>query len=161
MVVRQSGLTLLEVLVSLQVLTVALLALLPLVQLSTAALAVVPTASAPGPARLRTLATRYLEAELEYLRSLGYVRFRSSRCRMSGPPPLSELRRVPGDDLDGEPRLPREFFAAEVEVADEPVAGSVPDGCGPRRIVVRLYRTEEDAERGNAFAHATLLLARR
>ncbi len=159
---RQSGLTLLEVLVSLQLLIVALLAMLPLVRLSTSALAVIPTASAPGPARLRTLATRYLEAELEYLRSFPYARFRSSRCPMSGPPPLPELRRIPGDDLlDGEPRLPEEFFAAEIEVADEPVGGAVPDGCGPRRVVVRLYRTAEDAESGNPFAQAVLLRARR
>lgn len=158
---RQSGLTLLEVLVSLHLLAVAFLALLPLVQLGAPALAFGPEARVPGPARLRTLAVRYLEAEVEYLRSWSYARFRSAACGVSGPPPLPERRRIPDSYLPEEPLLPREFAAAEVAIEDEPVLGPAPHGCGPRRIAVRLYRTREDAVEGRAFARAVLLRARR
>ncbi|MDR7615054.1 MAG: hypothetical protein QN206_09575 [Armatimonadota bacterium] len=159
--VRQSGLTLLEVLVSLQLLTLALLAMLPLVRLGASALASGPDPGIPGPARLRTLAARYLEAELEYLRSWGYAHFRSADCGIPGPAPLPERRRIPGSYLPGEPPLPREFATAEVEIEPESVLGPAPEGCGPRRITVRVYRTEEDAARGRAFARAALLRARR
>ncbi len=161
MVMRQSGLTLLEVLVSLQLLTIALLAMLPLVRLGTAALASAPDASVPGPARLRTLAARYLEAELEYLRSWDYAWFRSAACRMPGPDPVPERRRVPEAYLEEEPHLPRGFFAAEIEVGDEPVLGTPPEGCGLRRVTVRLYRTEADVEGKRAFAQGVLLRAPR
>ncbi|MDR5708464.1 MAG: hypothetical protein QN172_07720 [Armatimonadota bacterium] len=161
MVVRQSGLTLLEVLVSLHLLAVAFLALLPLIRMGASALASGPDSVVPGPARLRTLAARYLEAELEYLRSWSYARLRSVDCGVSGPPPLAELRRIPGSYLPGEPLLPQEFAVAEIEIEDEPVLGPAPDGCGPRRIAVRLYRTAEDAANGRTFARAVLLRARR
>lgn len=161
MVVRQSGLTLLEVIVSLQLLTVALLATLPLLRLAASALASGPDSGIPGPARLRTLAARYLEAEVEYLRSWGYAHFRSADCGIPGPAPLPERRRVPESYLPGEPLLPREFAAAEVEIEAESVLGPAPEGCGPRRVTVRVYRTEGDAASGRAFARAVLLRARR
>lgn len=152
--VRTTGLTLLEVLVSLQLLAVVLLAMLPVVHLASGA-----TGSAGiAPARLRTLAGEYLAAELEYLRSWDYGRLRGALCTSGSGAPFPERRRVPPEYLDEwEPRLPPLFYAAEVEVTDEPILGSAPGGCGPRRITVRVYRTSADVARGQPFARAVTL----
>lgn len=158
-VLRQaSGLTLLEVLVSLQVLVVVLLAMLPVVHLASGAVGSAGTV----PARLRTIATEYLEAELEYLRSWDYGHFRGALCSLGSGAPFPESRRVPPAYLDEwEPRLPPQFYAADVELSDEPILGSAPGGCGPRRITVRVYRTAADAESGRAFARVATVRAPR
>jgi hypothetical protein len=155
---RTNGLTLLEVLVSLQLLAVVLLAMLPVMHLASGATGSVGVA----PARLRTLASEYLAAELEYLRSWDYGRLRGALCTLGSSTPFPERRRVPPAYLDEwEPHLPPPFYAAEVELQDEPVLGSAPDGCGPRRITVRVYRTAADAARGQVFAWTATVRAPR
>jgi hypothetical protein len=167
---RDAGFSLLEVVVSLQVLVLVVLVLLPVNRL---ALGVIAQSSAligsgshgdgKHPARLRTLAVEYVHAKLEYLRSRGYELVRSAECTLASTQPVADaVRLVPPSYIGrGEPRVPPQFARARVQVQDEEVYGVVADGCRPRRVVVSLYRTEGDAAADRPFARAATVLAPR
>ncbi|MDR5684493.1 MAG: hypothetical protein QN163_10815 [Armatimonadota bacterium] len=165
---REAGFSLLEVIVSLQLLALVVLVLLPLnrLALGTIAYASGAVGYAPvhteHPARLRTSAAEYVHAELEYLRSRGYAAFAAAHCPLSAEPRPDPVRDVPPDYLGAhEPRIPPGFARARIRVEDEQVHGVAPDGCYPRRITVLLYRTDEDAAAARPFARGAILLSPR
>ena len=74
---RETGLTLLEVLVSLLLLTIVALANSAIIR-SLGLLGVAQSSSDQRPARLRTLAMEYVQAEMEYLANYPYISFRDA-----------------------------------------------------------------------------------
>jgi hypothetical protein len=94
----------------------------------------------------------YIQAEMEYLRNRPYAALRDPLC----PSPTLMLDRpgpgsgpggrvpVPNGYLPGEPELPNSFYAADIVIEDEPIVGTAPNNCLPRRISVRVYLTEAD-----------------
>jgi prepilin-type N-terminal cleavage/methylation domain-containing protein len=142
----QRGLSLVELLVAMLLVTVVALVIGGL----TKALGVLGiTQFAPGryerPARARTLAIEYAQAEMEYLRGLPYHRLRNAAtCTVPGAPsPLPAARRITpaGGGEPGEPPLPALFAAADIVVQDYEAASS----CGVRRITIYVYRNLGDA----------------
>lgn len=135
------GSSLLEVLVSVQLVALVLALSWPLHSLVLSATG--PSSTWPG--SLRAQAARYVQAELEYLRSFGYARFRDpAACATGGPPPFPAVRVLPEDAEPGEPLPPPPLRRSEVRVDDEPVLGAAPRGCGPRRVSVRVYGDDPD-----------------
>lgn len=155
---RQAGLTLLEILVSLLLISIVSLAtgwiitslgLIGGVQLS--------SGRHERPARLRTLAMEYVQAEMEYLRNYSYVYFRDKgSCEPSSelPEPFAASRQVPppGAYWPNEPEVPSRFYAARIVIENESVAtpagypSPVPPNCFPRRVTVSVYLTAADAD---------------
>lgn len=147
------GSSLLEVLVSVQLVALVLALSWPLHRL---VLSAGGPAGPPGSLNLR--AARYAQAELEYLRSLGYAKFRDpATCRVDGPPPFPLVRVLPDEAEPGEPLPPPPLRRAEVRVEDEPVLGVAPDGCGPRRVSVVVYADDS----GRPAARGEMLRVRR
>lgn len=145
----ERGLTLLEVLVSLLLLSIVALANSAVIR-SLGMLGVVQSSSEQRPARLRTLAMEYVDAEFEFLQNYPYPYFRDgTACNpVTGlPTPFSTPRRVPSSYLIREPLLPAPFFAADILVTSDPVVnpGTAPDDCRPRRITVNVYLHVVDA----------------
>lgn len=145
----ECGLTLLEVLVALLLLsTVVVLTSGALIR----ALGVMGSVQYSStryerPARLRTLAMEYIQAEMEFLRNKSYDVLRDASVCNPGPPAtISSGRRVPAPDpyLAGEPQVPPLFAAADVVLTTEPIVGVAPSGCAPRRITVLVYLTPTD-----------------
>jgi hypothetical protein len=149
---RSGGLTLLEILVAIFLVSIVALASGVLIR-SLGLLGVSQFSSAryERPARLRTQAIEYVQAELEFLRNAGYLRVRDSAACLPGDPtqPYPAQRRVTPSGSSGyvspeEPRLPAAFGAADVLVSPEPVAPYVqapPAGqdCRPRRTTIRVF----------------------
>ena len=131
-----AGGSLVEVLVSVQLVALVTVMAWPVHRLVTSA----TEAGGGSPSSLRVRAVRYVQAELEYLRSLGYLRFRDPvRCAADGPVPFPAVRVLPQEAEPGEPELPPPVQRAEVWIADEPAAGAAPGGCGLRRVSVVAY----------------------
>ncbi|MDR7545342.1 MAG: prepilin-type N-terminal cleavage/methylation domain-containing protein [Armatimonadota bacterium] len=150
---RHAGLTLLEILVAIFLVSIVALAsgvlirslgLLGSTQFS-------PTRH-ERPARLRTQAIEYVQAELEFLRNAGYLLLRDNTVCLPGDPtsPYPAQRRIdlrmptPGYVSAGEPRLPAVFEAADILISTESVRDYVaapPAGqdCRPRRITIRVF----------------------
>ena len=147
---REGGLTLLEVMVSLLLLTIVALANSAIIR-SLGLVGVVQSSSDQRPARLRTLAMEYVQAEMEYLENYPYPYFRdAAACSPTNglPPPFTSIRRIPATYLTSEPRLPVPFYAADILVnTDESVVNpdTPPNDCRPRRITVNVYLTAVDA----------------
>ena len=140
----QRGVSLLEVLIAMLLLSsVALANGVLLRSLGLLGVSQFSSARYERPARVRTLAMEYMQAELEYLRYRSYMEIRdAAACNPSPglPVTLDIARRVPTTYVDAnEPRLPSLLAAADILLANEPVAGLVPDGCTPRRISVFVY----------------------
>jgi hypothetical protein len=150
--VSQQGLSILEIMVSLMLLSVVALSGGSVIR-SLGMLGVVQFSQGRDdrPARLRTLAMEYAQAELEYLRNWSYDRFRdAAACNPSPglPTPFAAARRVPDTYLTAdEPPLPALFNSADILVASEPVVNprGAPNDCRPRRITVRVYLYQGDA----------------
>ena len=149
---RQSGLTVLEILISLLLLSTVVLANGVLVR----ALGLLGAAQASPsryerPARLRTLAMEFVQAEMEYLENYPYPYFRdAAACSPTNglPTPFTSIRRIPATYLTSEPRLPVPFYAADILInTDESVVNpdTPPNDCRPRRITVNVYLTAVDA----------------
>ncbi|MDR7482741.1 MAG: prepilin-type N-terminal cleavage/methylation domain-containing protein [Armatimonadota bacterium] len=102
------------------------------------------------PARLRTLAMEYIQAELEYLQNRSYYALRdASACNPPGAPtPIAAARRVPSSYLDAsEPRLPASFAAADIIITTDPTItapASPPLDCRPRVMSVTVYLAPGD-----------------
>ncbi len=125
-----------ELLVSVQLVALAMTLVWPLYRL----VASVAEGNGSTGSSIRLRAARYVQAELEYLRSLDYARFRDpATCDVAGPPPFPPVRVLPADLEPGEPSPPAPLGRAEVRVREEPVLGPVPDGCGPRWVWVAVY----------------------
>lgn len=151
--VPATGSSLLEVLVSLQLAALLLGALWPVQRIVGAAF---QEGSLSAVARAR--ATRFVQAELEYLRSFDYARFRDpARCVLPAPSPFPAVRTLPEDRESGEPDLPAPLVRAEVRIEDETYTGEVPDGCRPRRVWVLVYTARFD----EPLARGALLRTRR
>lgn len=156
---RQSGLTMLEILIALLLLSTVVLANGVLVR----AMGLLGTAQFSGsryerPARLRTLAMEFVQAEMEYLRNRSYDELRDpAACPSTVPMPLRPSGSGPGGQvpadgyLPGEPRLPSIFAAARILITDEPIVGAAPDNCYPRRISVSVYLQPADVTAGVVF----------
>lgn len=105
------------------------------------------------PARLRTLAMEYVQAEMEYLANRSYYELRDDGpCNpvVGLPPPIPPVRRVPATYIAGtEPRLPAVFAAADILITtDASVVGpfaAPPKDCRPRIITVIVYLNASDA----------------
>jgi len=135
------GSSLVEILVSVQLVALVMVVAWPVHRLVISATG----PSGTGPTALRTGAVRYVQAELEYLRSLSYARLRDpARCALDGPVPFPPVRWLPEQAEPGEPRPPAPLERAEVRVLDEPVTGAAPDGCEPRRVSVLVYGQDPD-----------------
>ena len=144
----ESGVSLLEVLISILLLSLVVLANGSMIR-ALGVLGVVQYSPAryERPARLRTLAMEYVQAEMEFLRNQPYDMFRDdSVCNPGAPTPIISARRLPspGAYLTGEPQIPSLFAAADMVVTTEPVVGASPGGCGPRRITVVVYLAPSD-----------------
>lgn len=147
------GSSLLEVLVSLQVVAVVLGTLWPAQRFLVAA-----SGEGSRSVAARARAVRFVQAELEYLRSFGYARFRDAqRCTLPGPPPWPPVRILPEGREPGEPELPAPLVRAEVRIEDEAYVGELPEGCEPRRVWVLVY----GGRSGEPVAWGALLRARR
>ncbi|MDR7606463.1 MAG: hypothetical protein QN116_04390 [Armatimonadota bacterium] len=135
------GSSLVEILVSVQLVALVMVVAWPVHRLVLSAAG----PSATGPTAVRTRAIRYVQAELEYLRSLSYDRFRDPvRCRLDESVPFPPLRWLPEQAEPGEPRPPAPLERAEIRVQDEPVTGVAADGCEPRRVSVLVYGQDPD-----------------
>ncbi len=144
--IRVAGSSLLEIVVSLQLAVVLLSALWPIQRILMAA-----SQDESLSVAVRTRAMRFVQAELEYLRSLEYGRFRDpSRCALAGPAPFPPVRSLPEGREPDEPVLPVFLARAEIRIEDETYAGEPRDGCGPRRVWVVVYhpRSAEPLVRG-------------
>jgi len=148
----QPGMTLLEVMISMLIITSVALANGSVIRaLGMLGVVQTPSTRLERPARFRTLAMEYVQAELEYLNNWPYDYFRdASACSPTNglPTPFATARRVPSTYLNGEePRLPSFFAAADIVIATESVVspGTAPTDCRPRRITVNLYLTTADA----------------
>lgn len=147
---KEHGLTLLEVMVSLLLLTIVALANSAIIR-SLGLVGVAQSSSDQRPARLRTMAMEYVQAELEYLENYPYPYFRdAAACNPTNglPTPFAVARRVPTAYLTREPTLPAPFYAADIlVVTDESVVNpdTPPNDCRPRRITVNVYLTAADA----------------
>ena len=140
----QRGVSLLEVLIAMLLLSsVALSHGVLLRSLGLLGVSQFSSARYERPARVRTLSMEYMQAEMEYLRNRSYMEIRdAAACNPSPglPVSLASARRVPTTYVDAnEPRLPSLLAAADILLANEPVAGVAPDGCAPRRISVVVY----------------------
>ncbi len=129
------GASLVEVLVSVQLVAVVMVMVWPVHRLVASA-----AEGGGGWSGVRLPALRYVQAEVEYLRSLSYARFRDpATCDLDGPAPFPAVRVLPEGAEPGEPALPPPLQRAEVRIADEPALGPAADGCGPRRVSVVVY----------------------
>ena len=102
------------------------------------------------PARLRTIAMEYVQAETEFLRNWSYDYFRDDTlcAPPSAPTPFPAMRRVPATYLTSqEPRLPAPFAAADIIITSEPVVSpdALPNRCDPRRVTVNVYLSPSEA----------------
>lgn len=123
------------------------------------------------PARLRTLAIEFIQAELEYLRNRAYETFNpTAPCAIgfinvpqrSGAVSPGLTGVVPADGyLPGEPQLPSSFAAARIDIADEPITGTAPNGCPPRRVSVTVFLTASDLTGGTEFIRGVTAVAPR
>jgi hypothetical protein len=123
------------------------------------------------PARLRTVAMEYIQAELEYLRNRPYEAFNlTAPCAVGftnlpqrpglGSPGIPGT--VPANGyLPGEPPLPGPFAAAQIAVASEPITGVAPFGCPPRQVSVAVYLTAADVASGVVFARGVTAVSPR
>jgi len=149
----------LEILIALLVLSTVALANVVLVRsLGLLGAAQFSTSRYERPARLRTAAIEYVQAEMEYLRNRSYDELRdSAACPGTVPIPLRPSGDGPGGQvpadgyLPGEPRLPPPFAAAQILISDEPIVGTAPDNCRPRRISVNVYLQPTDVAAGVVF----------
>lgn len=148
----QQGLTLLEILIAMLLLgLVALASGVVIRSVGLLGAARVSGTQFERPARLRTLAMEYVQAELEYLANRTYYELRdASACNPVGglPPPIPPVRRVPATYIAGtEPRLPAVFAAADILITtDASVVGPFPSpDCRPRIITVNVYLNASDA----------------
>ncbi|MDR7555694.1 MAG: prepilin-type N-terminal cleavage/methylation domain-containing protein [Armatimonadota bacterium] len=102
------------------------------------------------PARLRTLAMEYVQAEMEYLQNRDYYVLRDpAACNPPGAPtPIAAARRVPGSYLDAnEPRLPASFAGADIVITTDPTItapAAAPLDCRPRIVTVTVYLAAGD-----------------
>ncbi|MCL6554069.1 MAG: prepilin-type N-terminal cleavage/methylation domain-containing protein [Firmicutes bacterium] len=102
------------------------------------------------PARLRTLAMEYIQAEMEYLQNRDYYVLRdATACNPPGAPtPIAAARRVPASYLNAnEPRLPAPFAAADIVITTDPTItapASAPLDCRPRIVTVTVYLAAGD-----------------
>lgn len=133
---RDAGSSLVEALVSVQLVALVVVTTWPLYRLLLSA----TEPGAHGASAVRARAVHYVQAELEYLRTLSYLRVRDPvRCAPQEPAPLAPVRVLPQGAQPGEPVPEAPLRQAEVRIEDEPVVGAVPDGCGPRRLTVLVY----------------------
>lgn len=181
---RQAGLSMLEVLVALTLVVVVMLASVQLVTRVVAQIGSAETALAERPARAKTRATQWVQAELEYLRSLGFVELQRILLDPTGQTPQwlgsSSTGTVYRDITPGwsslapgEMPLPPGFERARVAVEAEALS-SLEGGTGPCttncvinafRVRVALYRQASDvpgspSEVGNAFVYSETSLHR-
>ncbi len=162
---REAGMSLLEIMISLLIITTVALANGSVIR-AMGALGVVQWSGTrhERPARLRTLAMEYVQAELEYLYNWPYDYFRdASACSPTNglPTPFVTARRVPSNYLNAEePLLPSLFAAADVVIASESVVspGTPPTDCRPRRITVNLYLTTADAPASPGGSGGTIFI---
>jgi prepilin-type N-terminal cleavage/methylation domain-containing protein len=148
----RSGMSLLEVMISLLIITAVALANGSVIR-AMGVMGVVQWSGArhERPARLRTVAMEYVQAELEYLNNWPYDYFRDpTACSPSNglPTPFVTARRVPSNYLNAEePRLPLLIAAADILISTESVInpGMAPVDCRPRRITVNVYMAAGDA----------------
>lgn len=148
----QTGMSLLEVMIALLIITMVALANGAVIR-AMGAMGVVQWSGArhERPARLRTVAMEYVQAELEYLNNWPYEYFRDpAACSPTNglPTPFVTARRVPSSYLNAqEPRLPLLIAAADILISTESVTnpGMAPLDCRPRRVTVNVYLAAADA----------------
>jgi len=147
----QAGLNMLEVLVSVSLVVLVLLASVQVVTRVAAQIGYATTAQAGRPARVKSTAHQWLQGELDYLRSRGYGYLTEAYLNPSGGwqavsgGAAVERTITPTSREPGENPLPRDFAKAVVRVEVEGVEGC-PDACAisVMRVWVRLYRDESD-----------------
>ncbi len=168
----ETGLSIVEILVSVLLISGVVVANSALIR-SLGLLGVTQSTSPrfERPARLRTLAMEYIQAELEYLRNRPYEMFNpTAPCAVgfpnipqrpgAGAPGLAGA--LPADGyLTGEPQLPAPFAGARIDIGDEPIVGVDPNGCPPRQVTVTVFLTSADVTSGTAFARSATAIAAR
>jgi hypothetical protein len=167
----------LEVVVALTLVAVVVLASVQLVTRAVAQIGSARTEQAERPARAKTMATQWVQAELEYLRSLQFIKLQRIALYPAGQtPPWSSRDGTAYRDITpdrdslapGEMPLPPGFERARVAVEVEALE---PPNCtsdctvASLRIRVALYRQASDlpgspSEIGNAFVYSATSLHR-
>ncbi|MDR5683553.1 MAG: hypothetical protein QN163_05950 [Armatimonadota bacterium] len=116
----QAGLSMLEVVVAVTLVVVVLLASMQVVTRTVAQVGTARTAQAERAARAKTIASQWLQAELEYLKSQGFgslVTIFTSPTPPAGWTTVGSTRRrtiTPGTQLPGETPLPDTFEKAVI-----------------------------------------------
>ncbi len=146
---RESGLSMLEVVVALTLVAVVMLASVQLVTRAVAQIGSARTEKAERAARAKTVALQWLQGELDYLRSRGYGYLTEAYLNPSGgwtrsgaavQRTITRTNKEPGENA-----LPQGFARATVTLEVEGLEGC-PSACviSVMRVRVRLYREEAD-----------------
>jgi hypothetical protein len=148
----------LEALVAASLVIVVLLASVQVVTRTVAQIGYARTPQAERAARAKSVASHWLQGELDYLRSRGYGYL--TKAYLEAPaPPWTQWTRVdggaavereitPGEKEPGEGALPEDFARAVVRVEVEGVECDTQTGpcwISVMRARVRLYRGQEDS----------------
>jgi hypothetical protein len=150
----QAGLSTLEALVAASLVIVVLLASVQVVTRTVAQIGYARTPQAERAARAKSVASHWLQGELDYLRSRGYGYL--TKAYLEAPPPWTrvdggtavEREITPGEKEPGEGALPEDFARAVVRVEVEGVECDTQTGpcwISVMRARVRLYRGQEDS----------------
>ncbi len=159
---EQAGLSMLEVVVALTLVVTVLLASVGIVTRSVAQVGYARTPHAERAARAKTVASQWLQAELEYMRSLGFRKLLDIFLDPSSPttwsPPdapyqrsgaivYRDITQTSGKAI-GETPLPRDFDRGRVTIMVEALE---PAGCTSNclvsvlRVGVELFRSNGDS----------------
>jgi len=150
----QAGLSMLEALVAASLVIVVLLASVQVVTRTVAQIGYARTPQAERAARAKSVASHWLQGELDYLRSRGYGYL--TKAYLEAPRPWTrvdggtavEREITPGEKEPGEGALPEDFARAVVRVEVEGVECDTQTGpcwISVMRARVRLYRGQEDS----------------
>jgi hypothetical protein len=149
----QAGLSTLDALVAVSLVVVVLLASVQVVTRVGAQIGYARTPLAERGSRAKSVASHWLQGELDYLRSRGYGYL--TKAYLEAPPPWTrvdggaavEREITPGEKEPGEGALPEDFARAVVRVEVEGVECDTQTGCwiSVMRARVLLYRGQEDS----------------
>jgi hypothetical protein len=151
----QAGLSALEALVAVSLVVVVLLASVQVVTRVGAQIGYARTPLAERGSRAKSVASHWLQGELDYLRSRGYGYLTKAYLEAPAPPwtrvdggAAVEREITPGEKEPGEGALPEDFARAVVRVEVEGVECDTQTGpcwISVMRARVRLYRGQEDS----------------
>jgi prepilin-type N-terminal cleavage/methylation domain-containing protein len=154
---RDRGFTIVEIIVAMVLVSIVLMAS---VQLTIAMLRIVGRTGSPEerPARLRSVATAWAQAELEFIQQIGFYTACPSAlpsCSFWSPRDCTGYPAVFPDPYAGDgPKPPEAFYAVHIVVDYDPTGP--PDDL--RLVKVELYRSPPECKSGTPFLEASTSL---